>query len=165
MPRLRPLTRDPRPPLSVSAPLYPGHLASACHRVLRTLDIKTGEKNKLKVGQMSASSSTLAWRARPDARLASPSMLRRRWLHLAARLRRDARSSLHICSQQRFLAARQKQPAENRKRKMCFVSFSVCFCLSVLASSRSQQGSVGNFSALTHEISACLTSNSTVADL
>lgn len=47
--RLQPVTLNrPRPPFSISAPLYPDHLASACHCILQSLDIKNREKNKYK---------------------------------------------------------------------------------------------------------------------
>lgn len=49
--RLQPVTLNrPQPPFSISAPLYPDHLASACHCILQSLDMKKkkgGEKNKV----------------------------------------------------------------------------------------------------------------------
>lgn len=47
---LQPVTLNcPRPSFSISALLYPDHLASACHCILQSLDIKKEEKNKSKV--------------------------------------------------------------------------------------------------------------------
>lgn len=102
--RLQPVTLNrPQPPFSISAPLHPDHLASACHCILQSLDMKKkkGERKtkskvlrKLHGRQMSERLERVRFWILACAWFAPLSMLRNWRIDLAAFLQRNARTPI-----------------------------------------------------------------------